>query len=107
MTIEELARFDGVDGRATYVAVNGIIYDISSSQLWQSGRHEGGHKAGQDLTEELQSAPHLKSVIERFPVVGKVQNRGEEKPKPVTGIPLLSIIIMAFVALLLIATYML
>ncbi|RLB73542.1 MAG: hypothetical protein DRH06_10530 [Deltaproteobacteria bacterium] len=107
MTIEELARFDGIDGRATYVAVNGIIYDISSSQLWQSGRHEGGHKAGQDLTEELRSAPHLKSVIERFPVVGKVQNRGEEKQQPVTGIPLLSIIIMAFVTLLMLATFML
>ena len=75
MTIEELARFDGVDGRATYVAVNGIIYDISSSQLWQSGRHEGGHKAGQDLTEELQSAPHLRTAIERFPVVGKIENK--------------------------------
>ena len=107
MTTEELAKFDGIDGRATYVAVNGIIYDISSSQLWQSGRHEGGHKAGQDLTEELQSAPHLRTTIERFPVVGKIENKMVKNPTPSTRIPLLSIIIMAFVALLLIATFML
>jgi len=45
-------------------------------------------------------------VIERFPVVGKVENEESEKQKTVAGIPLLSIIIMAFVALLMIATYL-
>ena len=107
MTIEELAKFDGGDGRPAYVAVNGVIYDVSSSQRWQSGHHEGGHQAGQDLTEELKSAPHVKTVVERFPVVGKLQKKREEKQKSERGIPLLSIIIMAFVALLMIATYML
>jgi len=107
MTLEELAGFDGQEGRATYVAVNGIIYDLSSSQRWQQGQHEGQHRAGQDLTEALKSAPHLKSVIEKFPVVGKVEPEKREEKQPATGIPLLSIIIMAFVALLMIATYML
>ena len=107
MTIEELAKFDGSNGRAAYVAVNGVVYDVSSSQRWQSGHHEGGHQAGQDLTEELKSAPHIKAVVERFPVVGKIQPQVKKEHKPTTGIPLLSIIIMAFVALLMIATYML
>lgn len=106
MTIEELANFDGNDDRAAYVAVNGVIYDLSSSQLWKSGRHEGGHQAGQNLTEELKSAPHVKTIIEQFPVVGRIQYSEQAEHKPVTGIPLLSIIIMAFVALLMIATYM-
>ncbi|MCK5825988.1 MAG: hypothetical protein KAG93_03055 [Desulfuromusa sp.] len=106
MTIEELAKFDGGDGRAAYIAVNGVIYDISDSKLWPAGRHEGGHQAGQDLTEELKSAPHLKNIVNRFPVVGKVEHKKLEKKKPETGIPLLSIIIMAVVALLMIATYM-
>lgn len=106
MTIEELTKFDGRDGRAAYVAVNGIIYDVSDSQLWPTGRHEGGHQAGQDLSEELKSAPHLKTIIERFPVVERIDGEKSKKGITVAGIPLLSIIIMAFVALLMIATYM-
>ena len=53
MTIEELAKFDGCEGRAAYVAINDIIYDVSSSQRWKNGHHEGTHQAGRDLTEEL------------------------------------------------------
>ncbi|MDX2494057.1 MAG: cytochrome b5 domain-containing protein [Desulfuromusa sp.] len=107
MTIEELARFDGSDGRAAYVAVNDIIYDVSSSQRWKEGHHEKTHQAGQDLTEELKTAPHVRTVVERFPVVGKIEKKGAQKKETTAGIPLLSIIIMAFVALLMIVTYML
>jgi len=107
MTIEELARFDGCDDRAAYVAINGVIYDVSTSQRWRDGDHEGVHQAGRDLTEELKSAPHVRILVERFPIVGKIENRTNKKQKPTTGIPLLSIIIMAFVTLLMLATYML
>ena len=107
MTIEELSKYDGRDGRSAYVAVSGVIYDVSSSQHWQGGNHEGAHQAGRDLTEELKSAPHVRTLIERFPIVGKIENRNKKKQKPTTGIPLLSIIIMAFVTLLMLLTYML
>lgn len=72
MTLQELAQYDGKDGRKAYVAVNGTIYDLTDSERWQNGHHEGAHQAGADLTEELKAAPHVRSVIERFPVVGKV-----------------------------------
>lgn len=78
MTRQELAQYDGQDGRPAYVAVNGTVYDFSSSPLWQAGNHQDAHRAGADLTEELKSAPHVRAVIERFPVVGKL----EEKPAP-------------------------
>ena len=78
MTLQELTQFDGKDGRKAYVAVNGTIYDLTASERWQNGHHEGVHQAGADLTEALQSAPHVRSVIERFPVVGKVD------PDPLT-----------------------
>ena len=107
MTIEELAKFDGCDGRAAYVAISGVIYDVSTSQRWKEGDHEGVHQAGRDLTEELKSAPHVRTLVERFPVIGKIENESRKKQKPTTGIPLLSIIIMAFVTLLMLATYML
>ncbi|MCD6580353.1 MAG: hypothetical protein J7K90_01005 [Desulfuromusa sp.] len=107
MTIEELAKFDGCDGRAAYVAISGVIYDVSTSPRWKEGDHEGAHQAGRDLTEELKSAPHVRTLVERFPIVGKIENENRREQKPASGIPLLSIIIMAFVTLLMLATYML
>ena len=107
MTIEELSKYDGRDGHSAYIAISGVIYDVSSSQHWQGGNHEGAHQAGHDLTEELKLAPHVRTLIERFPVIGKIDNGNSQKQKPTTGIPLLSIIIMAFVMLLMLATYML
>lgn len=77
MTKEELAKFDGRDGRKAYVAVNEKVYDVSDSPLWQGGDHQGMHQAGADLTEALQSAPHVRAVVERFPVVGRL-----EEPEP-------------------------
>ena len=73
MTRKELAQYDGREGRKAYVAVNGNIYDFSESKLWVGGDHQGAHQAGVDLTEELKTAPHVRAVIERFPVVGKLE----------------------------------
>lgn len=70
MTHEELAAHNGQDGKRAYVAVNGTIYDVTDSPHWENGLHPPDHQAGQDLTEELKSAPHVRAVIERFPVVG-------------------------------------
>jgi len=78
MTRTELAKHDGRDGRPAYIAVNGTIYDVTASPLWQGGNHQGSHQAGHDLTEELKGAPHVRAVVERFPVVGRL----EEEPPP-------------------------
>jgi predicted heme/steroid binding protein len=79
MTLEELAGHDGREGRPAYVAVNGIIYDFTASKLWAAGDHLQRHQAGQDLTEALLKAPHIRAVVERFPVVGQVT---EPAPRP-------------------------
>jgi len=78
MTLQELTQFDGKEGRKAYVAVNGTIYDLTKSERWQNGNHEGAHQAGGDMTEAIKAAPHVRSVIEAFPVVGKVD------PDPLT-----------------------
>ena len=75
MTRDELLQNDGRDGRKAYVAVNGTVYDFTESQMWQNGDHQGVHQAGCDLTEELKGAPHVRAVIERFPVVGKLEEK--------------------------------
>jgi len=80
MTKSELARHNGRDGQPAYIAVNGTIYDVTASPLWTGGDHQGSHQAGADLTEALKKAPHVRAVVERFPVVGRL----EEEPQPKT-----------------------
>jgi predicted heme/steroid binding protein len=82
MTLTELAGYDGRDGRPAYIAVNGTIYDVTSSPLWEKGFHPPDHQAGRDLTDELAKAPHVRAVVERFPVVGTLQ---EAAPSTGTG----------------------
>jgi predicted heme/steroid binding protein len=75
LTAEELAKYDGKDGRPAYVAVDGKIFDISSSPMWADGEHfvcgmEG--VAGKDLTETIKQAPHTKDNLDPFPVIGNL-----------------------------------
>ena len=74
LTREELKKFDGKNGRRAYIALNGLIYDVTDSFLWQNGRHFFVHTAGQDLTEELESAPHGHELLSRVPVVGRLSD---------------------------------
>jgi len=72
MTAEELAQFDGQEGRPAYVAIDGIIYDMSASDLWKGGAHNG-QQAGRDLSREiLELSPHGLSTLTRVPVVGRL-----------------------------------
>ena len=70
-TAEELAAFDGKDGRAAYVVYEGLVYDLSDSPMWSGGDHEGMHTAGHDLTTEQEDAPHDVHVTD-FPQVGRL-----------------------------------
>lgn len=74
-TIRELKEFNGRDGKPTYVAFKGKVYDVSGSSLWTDGAHRGRHVAGGDLTPGMVNAPHDEAVLSRFPVVGQI--RGE------------------------------
>ena len=72
LTLEELAEFDGQDGRRAYVAVDGVIYDFTDLDGWQGGEHQG-FDAGQDLTDEIDDvSPHGRSVLDRATVVGRL-----------------------------------
>jgi predicted heme/steroid binding protein/uncharacterized membrane protein len=67
---EELAQFNGENGKPVYVAYAGKVYDVSASKMWMTGSHMKRHRSGQDLTADIQAAPHLADVLERFPQVG-------------------------------------
>jgi len=45
---------------------------VTQSRLWQDGKHYE-HWAGQDLTEELQDAPHSATVFDRMDCVGVLE----------------------------------
>ena len=72
-TPNQLALRNGQDKEEIWIAYQGIIYDVTESRLWREGKHYE-HWAGQDLTEELQEAPHTEKVFEKFDVVGKLND---------------------------------
>jgi len=67
-----LALRNGQDKPEIWVALNGIIYDVTESRLWKNGKHYE-HWAGQDLTDELKDAPHTDGVFLKFKAVGKLK----------------------------------
>ncbi len=73
-TIEELRFYDGQEGRPAYIAYRGKVYDVSTSYSWRNGEHYLVHKAGTDLTNDLQHAPHGTDLLENYPVVGFLEN---------------------------------
>ena len=72
-TQEQLSESYGTNGKPAYVAYKGIVYDVSESFLWKGGKHQGLHRAGTDLTSEIENAPHEADFLERFPVVGELR----------------------------------
>ncbi|MEM9858649.1 MAG: cytochrome b5 domain-containing protein [Bacteroidota bacterium] len=70
-TRSQLALRNGQDKEDIWVAYQGQIYDVTHSRLWYNGKHYE-HWAGQDLTEELATAPHTKQVFEKFTQIGKL-----------------------------------
>ncbi|MEZ4887008.1 MAG: cytochrome b5 domain-containing protein [Chitinophagales bacterium] len=65
----QLALRNGQDREEIWIAYKGVIYDVTISRLWRNGKHYE-HWAGQDLTEELQDAPHTEIVFQKLPIIG-------------------------------------
>ena len=65
-----LAEFDGSNGKPVYIAYQGKVYDVTRSKLWKGGIHQKRHHAGENLTDDIEDAPHEPDVLGRFPQVG-------------------------------------
>jgi len=76
-TIEDLARYDGVDGHQCLVAVDGDVYLIEGFALWSMGRHtpSGGRaRCGLDLTDVIDESPHGRAKLRLLEKVGSFED---------------------------------
>lgn len=68
-TLEELSQYDGKNGRAAYVAIGGVVYDVTSEKLWVNGIHLGV-SAGKDLTSQYKTCHKNNNILEKLRKVG-------------------------------------
>lgn len=68
-TAEQLAQYDGSGGKPAYVAVNGIVYDVSMNPAWGGGSHFG-LIAGKDLSADFKTCHGMNGKLETLPKVG-------------------------------------
>lgn len=65
-TKKDLSAYDGKNGQSAYIAVDGLVYDLSS--LYENGIHFGC-EAGEDISEEFYRK-HPSQFLNMFDVIG-------------------------------------
>lgn len=70
-TLEALSAFNGQNGQKGYIAVDGIIYDVTN--VFPDGIHQGLHLAGTDATQAFNSSPHARSILTGLKIVGSLE----------------------------------
>jgi membrane-associated progesterone receptor component len=70
ITPEELAYYDGLEGRPAYVAVKNVVYDVTGFTAWDDGHHFD-IAAGTDATDAFEIC-HDHTMLEKLNIVGKL-----------------------------------
>jgi predicted heme/steroid binding protein len=75
VSILELHRNTGERGTRKFIAYGGIVYDVTDCPKWRNDLHESLHFPGQDLSSELEEAPHSEDVFARscVKIVGRLE----------------------------------
>lgn len=68
-TAATLKTYNGLNGQPAYVAIDGLVYDMSS--VFRNGTHHG-YSAGQELSEAFYSE-HPASYLSGYSIVGTYQ----------------------------------
>jgi predicted heme/steroid binding protein len=68
-TLDELSNYNGSMGKPAYVAVNGVVYDVSREAAWGGASHFG-LMAGKDLSSQFQGCHGNESALAKLPKVG-------------------------------------
>lgn len=67
-TKEELSKFDGSNGNPAYIAINGIVYDVSDVSLLKGGKHHWV-TPGNDVSHLF---VHNTNILKRLKIAGKL-----------------------------------
>lgn len=70
-TEAELSKYNGRNGNPAYVAVNGIVYDVTNIAAWGGATHFG-LVAGTDVTSQFASCHAGQPILSKLKVVGKI-----------------------------------
>lgn len=70
-TLTELSQYTGAGGSTAYIAVNGVVYDVTNA--FNNGTHQGMQLGGTDATSVFASSPHSASLLATLPVVGSLE----------------------------------
>lgn len=65
ITRAQLLHHNGDGGTDKWIAYNGIVYNVSECPNWRSEMHRDLHFPGQDLSGEINDAPHSEDVFTR------------------------------------------
>lgn len=71
VSLSELGDYNGKDGNPAYIAVDGVVYDVTDNEAWAGGEHNE-LPAGFDYTDEILESPHGEEVLENLEVVGNL-----------------------------------
>jgi len=72
VTVEELRMHDGLK-LPPWVAVGGVVYDVSKSFQWIHGKHQELHWSGLEQGTHMKDAPHGMEVFDKFPKIGRLK----------------------------------
>lgn len=72
-TLEELSQYNGSNNSPAYIAVDGVVYDVSNIARWAGGSHFGV-RAGTDATQDYQQCHGLTGVINKLPKIGVLRS---------------------------------
>ncbi|WBW99052.1 cytochrome b5 domain-containing protein [Oceanirhabdus sp. W0125-5] len=70
-TREELKQYNGENGKDAYIAVNGVVYDVTYESQWGGGTHFGV-VSGTDGTEEFNQCHGGEEILVKMKAIGKL-----------------------------------
>lgn len=72
-TMDELIKYDGTNGNPAYVAVGGVVYDVTNNPAWAAGNHFG-LKSGGNYTDEFAACHANQDILSKLKQIGRLQD---------------------------------